>query len=100
MSQGNPGQLSPAWEDALKTAASRRSMPHYKPAALLTMLDMVQGSRGLQDRIHFAEFEDRFRKGSDKCASGSLSAVNSALKARARLRRQSRSRRSISPRRD
>lgn len=52
--------LSPEWEAALREVARRRSKLHYKPAALLVMLDMMDASARKDGRVPFREYDERF----------------------------------------
>lgn len=54
--------ISPEWAEALRNVASRRSKNHYKPAALLLMLDMIDDGEALDGRVPYAAYDKRFEK--------------------------------------
>ena len=52
-------QLPPEWA---KVIAGRRSMLHYKPAAIIVVLDMVEAGEVQNGLVPFAAFERRPRR--------------------------------------
>jgi hypothetical protein len=52
--------LSKEWHTAISEVESRPEMPHYKPAALLVMLDMLNAGEASEGHIPFLIFERRF----------------------------------------
>jgi predicted restriction endonuclease len=54
--------ISPEWTKALENVASRRSKKHYKPAALLVVLDMIEDREALNGRVPYVAYHNRFEK--------------------------------------
>lgn len=52
--------LPPEWVSALRKVETRRSKLHYKPAALLVMLDILDENPSASERIPFREYNERF----------------------------------------
>ena len=52
--------LPSEWEAVLHEVARRRSKLHYKPAALLVMLDMMDAGASKDGRVPFREYDERF----------------------------------------
>jgi hypothetical protein len=48
-----------AWQRAIQ---GRRTMLHYKPAALLTVLDMIEAGSAPSGQFDFAEFDRLFQR--------------------------------------
>jgi predicted restriction endonuclease len=53
--------ISPEWAEALRNVASRRSKKHYKPAALLITLDMLDEGEATDGRVPYAAYDKRFQ---------------------------------------
>jgi hypothetical protein len=54
-------RLPDHWRLALRQVKNRRSKKHYKPAALLVALDMIDDGSATERRVDFNEFDERFR---------------------------------------
>ena len=54
-------ELTATWVHALTQVSRRRSMLHYKPAALLTTLQILDDGLSANGRIPYSIYEPRFR---------------------------------------
>lgn len=52
--------LTDEWKEALEQVERRRQMPHYKPAALWVLLDMLDAGEVPGGRLRFGRFDQRF----------------------------------------